>query len=263
MPEIHPTAIVSPGASLSEGVSVGPYSVLGPQVVIGSGTVIQHHASVVGRTVIGAGNRIFPFASIGAIPQDLKYRGEDTSLVIGDNNTFRESTTVHIGTEGGGGVTRIGNGNLFMAYSHVAHDCIVGNGVVMANCAGLAGHIEVHDHAIIGGLTGVHQFVRVGKHSMVGGGSAVFMDIPPYTTASGNRARLFGLNLVGLKRHGFTDEQVGNLKKAYRIIFRSNLILKEALEKVEQEIPGSPEVTYLVEFIRSSSRGITRGGQDG
>ncbi len=258
MSAIHPTAVVEEGARLGAGVTVGAFAVIGPQVTIGPGTAVGHHASVVGRTSLGAGNRIFPFASIGGIPQDLKYRGEDTSLIIGDNTTVREFVTVNLGTEGGGGVTSIGGGSLLMAYAHVAHDCRVGNGVVMANCATLAGHVTIEDHAIIGGLTAVHQFVRIGTMAMVGGASAVAMDIPPYMTASGNRAELFGPNLVGLKRHGLDEERIGALKKAYRIIFRSELTLQEALERAERELPATPEVAHLVEFLRSSERGVTR-----
>lgn len=258
MPDIHPTAVVDKNADLADGVVVGAYSVIGPEVTIGPKTDIDHHASITGRTTIGSGNRIFPFASIGTIPQDLKYAGEKTALVIGDNNIIREFVTLNLGTAGGGGTTRIGDGNLLMAYVHVAHDCRLGNSIIMANCATLAGHIEVEDHAIIGGLTAVHQFVRIGKYAMIGGASAVTMDIPPFMTASGNRAQLFGLNLVGLKRHGFSKEAIALLKKSYRIIFRSGLTIQESLDKVEKEVTITPEVEYLVDFIRSSKRGTTR-----
>ncbi len=258
MSRIHPTAIVEEGARVAEDAIVGPYSIIGPQVTIGPRTVVDHHVSISGRTTIGAGNRIFPFASVGSIPQDLKYRGEDSTLVIGDQNTIREFVTLNLGTAGGGGTTVIGNGNLLMAYVHVAHDCRIGNDVVMANCATLAGHIEIHDYSTIGGLTAVHQFVRIGKYAMAGGASAVTMDIPPFMTASGNRAELHGINVIGLKRRGFTDDEIGKLKQAYRIIFRSGLIVREALTKVEEEVTGSPAVAHLVAFIRSSERGITR-----
>jgi UDP-N-acetylglucosamine acyltransferase len=258
MARIHPTAIVEEGAQIAADATVGPFSIIGPKVTLGPGCVIDHHVSLSGQTTLGAGNRVFPFASIGSIPQDLKYHGEDSTLVIGDRNTFREFTTINIGTEGGGGTTVIGSGNLLMAYVHVAHDCRIGNGVVMANCATLAGHIEILDHAIIGGLTAIHQFVRVGEFSMVGGASAVTMDIPPFMTASGNRAELHGLNLVGLKRRGFPEDDISGLKKAYRIIFRGGLTAREALAEVEREVPGTPSVNRLVEFIRSSERGVTR-----
>jgi UDP-N-acetylglucosamine acyltransferase len=258
VPDIHPTAIIGDGTRLADDVTVGAFSVIGPAVTVGPGTVIDHHVSLTGNTVLGSRNRLFPFASVGSIPQDLKYRGENTRLLIGDDNIFREFVTVNLGTAGGGGETVIGNGNLLMAYVHVAHDCRIGNRVIMANCATLAGHIEVHDHAVLGGLSAVHQFVRIGRHAMVGGATGVVMDIPPGTIASGNRAELHGLNLIGLKRRGFGDEEISGLKKAYRIIFRSGLTIQEALDTVAREITGFPEVDHLVEFIRSSKRGVTR-----
>ena len=258
MADIHSTAIIEGGASLADDVSVGPYTVIGPQVTIGPGTVIDHHASIAGRTTMGSGNRVFPFASVGTIPQDLKYRGEDTELVIGDENIIREFATINIGTEGGGGITRIGNGSLIMAYAHVAHDCLIGDQVIMANCATLAGHIEIEDCAILGGLAVVHQFVRIGTHALVSGNTGVVMDIPPYTTASGSRAKLFGLNLVGLKRRGFSGETISGLKKAYKIIFRSNLNLEDAVARAREEVDDSPELRHLLDFIGKSKRGLTR-----
>ncbi len=258
MPRIHPSAVVDKEAMLDGDVTVGPFAVIGPKVSIGPGTTVDHHASILGRTTIGAGNRIFPFASVGSVPQDLKYRGEDTALVIGDRNVIREFTTLNIGTAGGGGTTSIGNGCLLMAYVHVAHDCRVGDGVVMANCATLAGHITVEDHAVIGGLTGIHQFVRIGTMAMIGGASAIVMDVPPYMTATGNRAELHGLNLIGLKRSGLDDERISALKKAYRLVFRTGLTLQEAVDKVAAEVPATAEVTRLLDFLRSSQRGITR-----
>ncbi|MCI0671785.1 MAG: acyl-ACP--UDP-N-acetylglucosamine O-acyltransferase [Myxococcaceae bacterium] len=258
MSRIHPTAIIAPGADLHPTVEVGPYSVIGARVRIGEGTVVGPHVVIEGRTTIGAGNRIFQFASVGAAPQDLKYAGEDTELVIGDGNQVREFSTLHLGTAGGGGVTRVGNRNLFMAYSHVAHDCVVGNGCVMANSAALAGHVEVGNHVILGGLSAIHQFTRIGDHAFISGGSMVTMDVPPYCTAQGDRAELAGLNTVGLSRHGYSEEQIGRIKDAYRTLFRSKLGLNEAVAKVRAEHGGHREIDALLEFIQSSKRGITR-----
>ncbi|HEY4485960.1 MAG TPA: acyl-ACP--UDP-N-acetylglucosamine O-acyltransferase, partial [Nitrospiria bacterium] len=218
MTEIHSTAVVHPGAHLAEGVTVGPYSIIGENVKIGRGTRVASHAVIEGWTEIGEGCRIFQFASIGADPQDLKFRGEKSALIIGRNNTIREFVTIHRGTGPGGGVTRIGDDNLLMAYVHVAHDCGVGNHVVLANAATLAGHITVQDHAIVGGLSGLHQFVRIGRHAIIGGCSAVPQDIPPFVSAVGNRAKLYGLNTVGLKRGGFGEERIAAIKSAYKII---------------------------------------------
>jgi len=254
----HPTAIIHSEAQLHPTVEVGPYAVIGPKVKIGAGSRVGPHAVIEGDTTIGERNRIFQFASVGAVPQDLKYAGEETKLVIGDENTIREFATLHIGTAGGGGVTRVGNNNLFMAYSHVAHDCAVGNGCVLANSANLAGHVEVGDHVTMGGLSAVHQFTRIGKHAFIAGGSMVAMDVPPYCTAQGDRAELAGLNTVGLTRHGFTEEQIGRVKDAYRILFRSKLGLNEALAKLRAEHGGHPEIDHLLDFITRSTRGITR-----
>jgi UDP-N-acetylglucosamine acyltransferase len=255
---IHPTAIVHPEAQLHETVEVGPYAVIGPKVKIGAGTTVGPHAVIENDTTIGQRNRIFQFASVGAIPQDLKYAGEPTQLVIGDDNQIREFSTLHIGTAGGGGVTRIGNKNLFMAYSHVAHDCVVGDHCILANSANLAGHVEVGDHSIFGGLSAVHQFTRIGVHAFIAGGAMVAMDVPPYCTAQGDRAELAGLNTVGLTRHGYTDEQISRVKDAYRILFRSKLGLNEALAKLSAESGSHPEIAVLLSFIGSSKRGITR-----
>jgi UDP-N-acetylglucosamine acyltransferase len=188
----------------------------------------------------------------------LKYAGEDTQLIIGDGNTLRESTTLNIGTAGGGGVTRVGNNNLFMAYSHVAHDCVVGNGCVIANSVALAGHVVLEDAVILGGLSAVHQFTRLGKHAFIAGGSMVVMDVAPYCTAQGDRAELAGLNVVGLQRHGFSEEQIGRIKEAYKILFRSKLQLAEALAQLKAEMGGQPEIDYLVDFVSQSKRGLTR-----
>ena len=258
MAQVHPTAVVHPGARLHETVEVGPHSVIGEKVTIGAGTRVGPHVVIDGRTTIGARNRIFPFAAVGGAPQDLKYAGEDTELIIGDGNTIRESTTLNIGTAGGGGVTRVGNNNLFMAYSHVAHDCVVGNGCVVANSVALAGHVYVEDFVILGGLSAVHQFTRLGKHAFIAGGSMVTMDVPPYCTAQGDRAELAGLNVVGLQRHGFTEEQIGRIKEAYKILFRSKLQLAEAVARLKAELGGQVEIDYLVDFIAQSKRGLTR-----
>jgi UDP-N-acetylglucosamine acyltransferase len=258
MAKVHSTAIVHPEARLHESVEVGPYAVIGPQVKIGAGSTVGPHAVIEGDTELGERNRVFQFSSVGAVPQDLKYAGEPTKLRIGHDNIIREFVTIHIGTGGGGGVTRIGDKNLFMAYSHVAHDCQVGNGCILANSAALAGHVELGDHVIIGGLSGIHQFTRIGKHVFISGGAMVVMDVPPYCTAQGDRAELVGLNTVGLARHGYTDEQVSRIKDAYKILFRSKLGLNEAMSRLAAEHGGHPEIDLLLSFIRSSQRGITR-----
>jgi UDP-N-acetylglucosamine acyltransferase len=255
---IHPTAIIAPGAVVDPTAEIGPYVVIGPKVRIGPGTRVGASTVIDGDTVIGARNHIFHLASIGAAPQDLKYAGEPTRLVIGDENLVREFTTLHIGTEGGGGVTTIGNKNLFMANSHVAHDCVVGDGCVLANSVALGGHVQIGDHVILGGLSAVHQFSRIGKHAFISGGSMVVMDVPPYCMAHGDRAELAGLNTVGLTRHGFTDEQVSRVKDAYRILFRSKLGLNEALERLRAEHGGHPEIEVLLAFLSQSKRGTTR-----
>lgn len=255
---IHPAAVVSPRAELDTGVEVGPYAVIGPHVRIGKYTWVGPHAVIEGHTTIGCENRIFQFASVGAIPQDKKYRGEKSVLIIGDRNVIREFATLHPGTAGGGAVTRVGNDNLFMAYSHVAHDCFIGNSVVMANCATLGGHVVVEDYVGIGGLVGIHQFVRIGESAYLGGGSMVSQDVPPYCLVNGNRAHLLGLNVVGLRRRGFTTEQLTALKRAYRTLFSEGLSLKDALAKLQDESPLSPEVAHLLEFIAVSQRGICR-----
>ena len=255
---IHPTAFISPDATLEGGVEVGPYSIVGPDVHIGKNTVIGPHVVIESRTDIGEGCRISPFASIGGAPQDLKYRGEETRVVIGSHNTIREYVTINRATISDIGVTIIGDHNLLMAYCHVAHNCKLRNHIVMANAANLAGHIHVEDFAIIGGLTGVHQFTRIGAHCIIGGASAVTKDIPPFVMASGNFAKLYGLNVIGLKRRGFTDETIGAIKEAYRIVFRSSMLLSAAIKKVEEVVEDLPEVRQFVDFIRKSERGICR-----
>jgi UDP-N-acetylglucosamine acyltransferase len=255
---IHPTAIISPNARIGADVEIGPYSVIGERVSIGDGTRIGPHVVMQGPTTIGTNNQFFQFCSIGEIPQDLKFNMEDTELIIGDNNTFREFITINRGTAGGGGRTVIGSNCLLMAYTHVAHDCLVGNGVIMANNATLAGHIRIDDHAIVGGISGVHQFVHIGSYAMIGGLTGVSKDVPPFTLAVGQRASLHGLNLTGLKRHGFSAAATSELKAAYKLLFRSNLTIDEAVRQIETGAPGCPEVRMLVDFIQQSERGITR-----
>jgi UDP-N-acetylglucosamine acyltransferase len=255
---IHPTAVVNPEATLHPSVEVGAYSIIGPHVKIGPNSVVGPHVVIEGDTTIGAENRIFQFASVGAPPQDLKYAGEPTKLIVGDRNQIREFTTIHRGTAQGGGLTRLGNSNLLMANSHVAHDCVIGDHVILANSVALAGHVVVEDHVICGGLSGVHQFTRLGRHAFVSGGSMVGMDIPPYCMAQGDRAQLAGLNTVGLTRQGFTPDQVTRIKGAYKLVFRSGLGLREALARVSAEFGGHPEIEHFVRFIEGSERGITR-----
>lgn len=255
---IHSTAIVASGAELDSSVEVGPYAVIGPNVRLAAGVKVGPHAVLEGHTTVGTGTHIFQFASVGAQPQDLKYAGEPTRLEIGAHNQIREFSTLHIGTAGGGGVTQVGDKNLFMAYSHVAHDCIVGNGCILANCATLAGHVTLEDYVIVGGLAAAHQFTRIGKHAFISGGAMVTMDVPPYCTAQGDRAELTGLNTVGLTRHGFTEEQVARIKRAYRTLFRSKLGLREALAQVKAENEGHSEIDHFVKFIEGSERGVAR-----
>ena len=256
---IHPAALVDPKAEISEGVEIGPFSVIEKGVSIGEGTKIGPHVVIREGTHIGKQCQIFQFASIGEAPQAFFYRGEKTSLFIGDQNILREFVTFHRGTTKGGGKTVIGNDNFFMAYSHVAHDCHIGNQVVLANGATLGGHIMVEDHAIIGGLSAVHQFCRIGAHAIISGLTGVSQDIPPYMMAAGSRARLYGLNTVGLKRFNFSEKAIRALKKAYRIIFRSSLTLEKALKQIgEDEIYQTQEVQHLLHFIQQSKRGITR-----
>jgi len=256
--KIHPTAIISSDANLEEGVEIGPYSIIGSDVNIGKNTIIGPHVVIDTQTDIGEGCRIFQFASIGAAPQDLKFKGEKTRTIIGNYNTIREYVTIHRATSADIGVTIIGDYNLLMAYCHVAHNCKLGNRIVMANAANLAGHIHVEDNAIIGGLTGIHQFTRIGAHCIIGGCSAVAKDVPPFTMASGNMAKLYGLNMVGLKRRNFSAETIQSLKQAYRLVFRSSLLLKTAIAKVKAEVADIPEVRQFVDFIVNSQRGICR-----
>ncbi|OQX26935.1 MAG: acyl-[acyl-carrier-protein]--UDP-N-acetylglucosamine O-acyltransferase [Desulfobacteraceae bacterium IS3] len=255
---IHSTAIVHPKAELDSSVEVGPYAVIGEKVSIGAGTVIGTHAVIDPYVVIGPGCNIFQFAAIGAVPQALKFEGGETYVKIGQGTIIREFVTIHRGTVFGGGLTEIGEGCLLMAYTHIAHDCKVGNRVTMANNATLAGHITIGDYASIGGLVAIHQFVRIGDYAFVGGKSAVVKDIPPYVLAAGDRARLHGLNSVGLQRHGISQEAVSALKKVYRIIFRIGITMNEAIARVNAEVEQLPEVVNFINFIKASERGVTR-----
>jgi UDP-N-acetylglucosamine acyltransferase len=258
MAEIHQTAIVDERAEIEGDVEIGPYCVVGPGVKLGNGTKLKSHVVVQGRTSLGEGNTIFSFASVGSMPQDLKYKGEPSELLIGDRNTIREYVSLNPGTKGGGMLTRVGNENLLMMYCHIAHDCILGNRNVIANGATLGGHVVIQDHVIVGGLVGVHQFVKIGSSAIVGAGSMVSKDVPPFCNATGDRARLHGLNLEGLRRRGFDKAKLDTLKKAYRIIFQSKMKTAEALNKVRAEIPPSTEIDLLVSFIESSQRGVCR-----
>lgn len=251
---IHASAVIEDGAILGDNVSVGPFAYIGPHVAIGDNTTVASHAVIEGHTTIGKNNRIFPHAAVGTIPQDLKFHGERTELIIGDNNTIREFTLLNPGTEGGGSVTRIGNGNLLMGYVHLGHDVIIGDSCILANGATLAGHVELGNHVVIGGLTPVHQFVRIGDYAMIGGASALAQDIPPFCLAEGNRATLRGLNLTGLRRH-IEREEINDLKSAYRELFEQGKPLQEVAQSLFDST-SSEKVKQLCEFIMSSKRGI-------
>jgi UDP-N-acetylglucosamine acyltransferase len=255
---IDPRALVSPQAQLAADVSVGPFSIIGAGVTIGPRTRVGPHVVVNGPTTIGADNEIFQFAALGDAPQDKKYKGEPTRLEIGDRNVFRESCTANRGTTHDEGVTRIGNDNLFMAYSHVAHDCQIGNNTVFANCASLAGHVEVGDWVIIGGLSAVHQFSKIGAHAFLGGGSILSRDVPPYVMVNGNPAVPHSVNTEGLKRRGFSEAQIRNIRDAYRVLYRSDLRLSEALERLEPVAAEHPEIRVFVDFIHRSTRSLVR-----
>ena len=256
--KIHPTAIIHPGAELAADVVVGPYAVIDEEVEIGKGCRIHAHAHIAPYTAIGERCEIYSYASVGTPPQDLKFDGRRTETIVGNDNTIREFVTINRGSVGGDELTKIGDNNLFMAYSHVAHDSIIGNHVVMANAATLAGHVTVGDHATLGGLSAVHQFVRIGTHAYIGGKTGVTKDIPPYMLVSGHRAKLYGLNTVGLKRSNFPATTLKILKQCYRILFLTERTLKEALEVAESQFGDVDEVRILVDFIRWSQRGITR-----
>ncbi len=255
---IHPTAVVSEQAQLGEDVSIGPYCVVDKDVCIGDDSKLISHVVISGQTTLGKKNRIFPFASIGHEPQDLKYHGEASQVVIGDDNTIRENVTINPGTEGGGMLTQLGNNNLLMAYSHVAHDCVLGSDIVMANCATLAGHVSVDDGAIIGGMSAIHQFLRIGRYAMIGGMSGIVKDVPPFClTAGGYRPGLAGLNLVGLKRQGLGLERIRLLKEVYRILLQSNDSLDQRLAEANVLAEGDDYAEHLVEFVSTSKKGLT------
>ena len=259
MIDVHPTAVIDKSVELADGVSVGPYAVIKGPARIESGTVVQAHAHVEGPIQIGRDNILFPFSAVGAVPQDLKFAGEYSEVVIGDKNTFREYVTVNRGTTGGGALTRIGSGCLFMTCVHIAHDCLVGDGVIMANAATLAGHITVGDHATIGAYCGIHQFCRVGPYSFIGGYSgAITRDVLPFIKTVGDRsqAKIYGINSVGLTRRSFTEERISDLKEAYRILFRGGSSLKTGLENLKREMTVEGDVRVLVNFIESSERGV-------
>jgi len=260
--KIHPTALVDKKAKLADDVEVGPYTIIGPDVEIQSSTTIGPYVVVEGYTTIGRNCRIFTGACVGSIPQDLKYKkGTKSFLKIGDNNTVREYVTLNPGT-GEGGVTCIGDDSLLMAYSHVAHDCKVGNGCVVANAGTLAGHVTLEDRVVIGGLTAIHQFVRVGKLSIIGGCSKVVQDIPPFSTCDGHPARVYGLNLIGLRRSDISKEAQTALRKSFKTLFYSGLSVKNAVEKVKEGLKGFEEVDYILDFIKTSKRGVCRGGNE-
>ncbi|UCV13034.1 acyl-ACP--UDP-N-acetylglucosamine O-acyltransferase [Dechloromonas denitrificans] len=255
---IHPTAIIDPGAKIGANVEIGPFSLIGPNVEIGDNTVIGSHVVIKGHTRIGRDNRIFQFCSLGEVPQDKKYAGEPTRLEIGDRNTIREFCTFNLGTIQDVGVTKIGDDNWIMAYVHIAHDCQVGNKTTFANNAQLAGHVTVEDWAILGGYTGVHQFCRVGAHVMTAVGTVILQDVPPYLMAAGNTAQPYGINVEGLKRRGFTAESLLALKRAYRTLYKSGLLLEEAKAKLFEDAKTQPDVQRFVDFLEMSKRGIIR-----
>lgn len=258
MSTIHQTALINRQAEIDSDVEIGPYSVIGAGVRIGRQTKVASHVVIEGRTSLGQGNTVYQFATIGSRPQDLKYRGEASELIIGDHNTIREYVSLNPGTTGGGMVTRVGDHNLLMMHCHIAHDCLIGSHNIIANGATLGGHVVVGDYVIVGGLVGIHQFARIGSGAILGAGSMVSKDVPPFCNATGDRARLRGLNLEGLRRRGFTTTAIDALKKAYRIIFQSKLKTKDALEKVRREVSPTAEIDILLAFIAQSHRGICR-----
>lgn len=256
--ELHSTAIISPKAKIADNVYIGPFCIVGDEVVIKERTRLLANVMVEGNTEIGEDCVVYPFTSIGFPPQDIKYKDEKTGVKIGKNNTIREYVTVHRASTGGDGLTEVGDSNFFMSYVHIAHDCKIGSFINMANAATLAGHVTVEDYASIGGLVAVHQFARIGAYSMVGGFSGIGKDIPPYTVAAGARARLYGINTVGLKRHGFSNETISALKRAYKILFREKRTMRNALKKIKSEFPETGEIKRLVEFMERNKRGICR-----
>ena len=255
---IHPTAIVSTRAHIGADVSIGPYAIIGDEVVIHDGVEIASHVSLAGPCEIGSGTRIFPFASLGQAPQDLKYHGEPTRLVIGERNEIREYVTMNRGTAQGGGVTRVGNDNLFMAQTHIAHDCQVGSHNIFANLASTAGHVTVYDHAFIGAFVGIHQFCRIANHAFVGGFSKIVKDCLPYARTDGAEAACYGANTIGLRRKGFSNETIRELQRAFHLLLSAKLNTTQAVERIKAEFAGQPEIDYLIRFIETSERGITK-----
>jgi UDP-N-acetylglucosamine acyltransferase len=256
--EIHPSAIINSHAEIEDDVVIGPFCIVGEGVHIKEGSKLLSNVILECNTEIGNNCTIYPFTSIGLPPQDLKYKSEKTRVKIGNNNTIREYITIHRASVSGDKTTTIGDNNFFMAYVHIAHDCKIGSNIIMANVATLAGHVVVEDHTVIGGLVAIHQFTRIGAYAMVGGFSGVGQDIPPYMIASGARAKLFGLNAIGLKRHGFSEQTINELKKAYKILFREKHTLKEAIKKIQEDLPYTDEIKHLIEFIQKNKRGICR-----
>lgn len=255
----HPTAIIHPEARLAPDVSVGPYAVIGPEVEIGPGCTIGVHAVVEGPLRMGARNRVFPHAALGLIPQDLKFHGERSEIIIGEENSFREFSTVHRGTAGGGGVTRIGSRNLVMAYAHIAHDCILGDAIILGNGATLAGHVVIEDHAIVGAFCGIHQFCRIGRHSFIGGYTVVTQDVLPFSRTVWEReAKVYGVNTVGLERRGFARERVERLQSAFRLLTQAKLNTSQALEQIRQTLDQNEDIEALVRFIETSERGVIK-----
>lgn len=255
---IHPTAIISSKAELGRNVSIGPYSIIGDDVTLHDDIHVASHCVIEGPSEFGSGSVFFPFVSAGQAPQDLKYKGERSWLRAGERNTFREFITLQRGTEGGGNLTQIGSDNLFMAQSHIAHDCIIGSHTIFANGATLAGHVIVEDYATIGAYGGVHQFCRVGKQAFIGGYSVVVKDALPYARTVGNHARCYGQNTLGLRRRGFSSEEIRRITHAFRLLLASKLNTSQAVEAIKRELTGWPEIDYLVEFIESSTRGVTK-----
>ena len=256
--EIHPTALVAPGAQLGRGVVVGPYSVIGPKVRLGDNVRIGSHVTIENRTTVGARTVIYQFATVGVVPQDLKFLGEDTELIIGEENSIRQYSNLSIGSASGGGVTRIGRRNLLMVYTHVAHDCQIGDNIVLVNGVSLAGHVEIKDRAFVGGHAAVHQFCRIGTRAMIGGGSMVVQDVPPYCMVQGDRAAPIGLNVVGLRRAGFSQDVIRDLKTMYRLLYNEGLTIGDTVARIEAETADTVERRTFVEFLKSSERGVCR-----
>jgi UDP-N-acetylglucosamine acyltransferase len=255
---VHPTAVVAHAATLEPGVVVGPYAIIGENVHVGRGTQVGPHATIEGNTTLGEECVISPYASVGSVPQDLKFHGEESRLIVGARNRIREYATLSVGTEDGGMQTTVGDDNLFMNFSHVAHDCVIGNRCILANGAQLAGHVTLEDHAIVSGLAGIAQFSRIGESAFLGGGTMVVKDVPPFCLANGDRAKLTGLNVVGLERRGISADEVSDLKQAYRTLFRSGALAKDAIAEIRRDLPGSGRAAQLADFVAASERGVTR-----